>query len=576
MSRYPSLVQNIAQGFSVGFPSIHHTYTPLNHHSLLVHASAFAASISRELVTGRYLGPFTQSEVEDLIGPFHTSPLSIIPKPHKPNSFRIIQNFSFPYTPVDGVSSMNAGIESDQYPCTWGTFVTVALLFSQLPKGSQAAVRDVSEAYRSIPLHHSQWPGAVVRTSNSGEFCIDTSASFGGAANCGVFGACADAACDILRAEGIGPIVKWVDDHVFVRIKSHLISAYNQKRREWRRIIDECGGQHHSGGRLWYGGRVLADERIEEFAEDMVFPLQVLTTGEYPYTLESINAITDPLGIVWELSKDQDFAPAVTFTGLLWDLDGQTVQLTESKRVKYLCAIKEWRAKPLHTLEETQKLLGKLLHASQVAPSGRAYLTCLESFLGVFGDSPKMPRRPPRGTDHDLSWWVDRLSRPHSPITIPGPVVVLGLDAYSDASSRVGVGIVMGGRWRAWKLRAGWDCERRDIGWAEAVGFELLVRAVVQSNPPHPHVRIFGDNQGVVAAWRNGRSRNPRTNEVFKRVHELLERVGLHVYCEYVPSANNPADGPSRGQYPPWNLLLPPIELPPDVEPLLRCVEPKR
>ncbi len=95
---------------------------------------------------------------------------------------------------------MNAGIDSDLYPCTWGTFTAASLLFSQLPPGSQAAVRDVAEAYRSIPLHHSQWPGAVVRTSNDDEFCIDTCASFGGAANCGVFGRCADAACDILRA----------------------------------------------------------------------------------------------------------------------------------------------------------------------------------------------------------------------------------------------------------------------------------------------------------------------------------------------------------------------------------------
>lgn len=169
--RYPSLVQNIAAGFSVGFPTISQTYSPLNHPSLITHASAFAASVTHELVTKRYLGPFSQTEVESLIGPFHTSPLSIIPKPHKPNSFRIIQNFSFPYNPVGDVSSMNAGINSDLYPCTWGTFTVVSLLFSQLPPGSQAAVRDVAEAYRSIPPSgQAQW--CARRTPASYSFAL--------------------------------------------------------------------------------------------------------------------------------------------------------------------------------------------------------------------------------------------------------------------------------------------------------------------------------------------------------------------------------------------------------------------
>ncbi len=235
-----------------------------------------------------------------------------------------------------------------------------------------------------------------MRTSNDGEFCIDTCASFGGAANCGVFGMCADAACDILRAKGIGPVVKWVDDHAFVRIRSDLIPAYNVKRQNWHRLIQDCGGQHHTGGRLWFGGDELADGRIEEFAEDMSCPLKVLSSGEFPYSLADVNAVTDPLGIVWELQKDQDFASSVTFTGLVWDLCAYTVDLTAKKREKYIQTIVDWKKKPLHTLDETQKLLGKLLHATQVVPGGRAYLTCLEAFLGVFGDTPLMPRRPPR------------------------------------------------------------------------------------------------------------------------------------------------------------------------------------
>lgn len=366
MHRYPSLFENITQGFDIGFPRITRTFAPPNSPSIEYNIATFNEIVNRELSCGRFLGPLSKDEVEELIGPFQTSPLSLIPKPHKPDKFRLIQNFSFPHTPTDSAASMNSFVNSDDFPCTWGTFNAVSLLFSQLPPGSQAAVRDVKEAYRTIPLHPSQWPGTVVRISNQDQFCIDTSASFGGAANCGVYGRCADAACDILRANGIGPVTKWVDDHVFIRIKSNLLAEYNKRHCQWRASILEEGGSKHSGGRLWFGGRTLPDGRTEEFPEDMRFPLKVLVEGEYPYNLSHIDEITDALGVPWELSKDQDFASSVVFAGLLWDLETYSVALPDSKRIKYLAAISAWQQQATFDLNDTQKLYGKLLHAALV------------------------------------------------------------------------------------------------------------------------------------------------------------------------------------------------------------------
>ena len=87
----------------------------------------------------------------------------------------------------------------------------MSLCITRLPPGSQAAARDEAEAYRTIPLHPSQWNGTVVRVGDDA-FNLDTSLAFGLAPSAGVHGVCADAANDILRAEGIGPIIKWVDD----------------------------------------------------------------------------------------------------------------------------------------------------------------------------------------------------------------------------------------------------------------------------------------------------------------------------------------------------------------------------
>jgi hypothetical protein len=119
----------------------------------------------------------------------------------------MVQDFSFPYSPSSPILSINAHIDSSLYPYTWGTFATMALCMARLPPGSQAAARDKAEAYRTMPLHPPQWNGTVVRVGDDA-FSLDTCLSFGLAPSAGIYGACADAANDIMRAEGIRPIIK--------------------------------------------------------------------------------------------------------------------------------------------------------------------------------------------------------------------------------------------------------------------------------------------------------------------------------------------------------------------------------
>jgi hypothetical protein len=165
----------------------------------------FQKTIEHEFSTGRYEGPFSQQQVEDILGPFQSSPISIVPKPNKPGKYRIIQNFSSPYTSNEGPRAINADIISSDFPCTWGTFETICTTILHLPPGSQAAVRDIAEAYRTILIKPTQWPGTVVRISQS-QFAIDKCLAFGCSSSAGVYGNLADASADIFRAEGIGPI----------------------------------------------------------------------------------------------------------------------------------------------------------------------------------------------------------------------------------------------------------------------------------------------------------------------------------------------------------------------------------
>ncbi len=223
---FGEIPQGLRIGFIIGTPVIRHTIAPHNSLSLSILSKQFASIINNEFHLNRYLGPFTRIELENIIGHFQTSPMSLIPKPHKPGAFRLVQNFSFPKKPDENHTSINYHIDSNDFLCTWGTFALFALTVFHLPPGSQGAVRDVSKAYRNIPLHPSQWASTVVRLSEKNEFAIDTQAAFGVSSNAGMFGLIADGLNSIMRRKGIGPLSKWVDDHGFFRILKKYLQRY--------------------------------------------------------------------------------------------------------------------------------------------------------------------------------------------------------------------------------------------------------------------------------------------------------------------------------------------------------------
>lgn len=194
------------------------------------------------------------------------------PKPHELEKMRLIQNYSFPRVPRDHHFSINYFINSDDFPCTWGTFNAMCLKISMLPPGSQMGVRDMSEAYRNIPTHSSQWLGTVLRLpadlfdlslrpelEGLGDlFAADTSVCFGEASGAGAYGHVGDALADILRGSGIGPTGKWVDDSAFLRILRIYIAEYNAKRAALHRRLSTSGGCHKTSGCLWWGGSQIA------------------------------------------------------------------------------------------------------------------------------------------------------------------------------------------------------------------------------------------------------------------------------------------------------------------------------
>jgi hypothetical protein len=228
--------------------------------------------------TGRWISPIPIALAIAELDPIHISPCSVINKkpnpehPDAPPKKRLIQNFSSPTVPRVGVRSINDSIDIADYPCTWGSAKIMENLVCTLPDGCKLAVQDVENSYRSIPLHESQWAGAVMWL-NDKHVAIDTCGAFGQRAMSGVYGDVCDAGCDIMQWRGLGPICVWVDDHAFIRIPRAHLAGYNERRRAAQQVVMDCNSTqpHHLCGCRWWEGTTHDDGSVNIYAEDIGF-----------------------------------------------------------------------------------------------------------------------------------------------------------------------------------------------------------------------------------------------------------------------------------------------------------------
>ncbi|KAE8217483.1 hypothetical protein CF319_g8436 [Tilletia indica] len=536
LSRYPSLPSALASGFNIGIPPLHRSRLQVNHGSALAQPAVIQAAIARELAAGRYRGPFSSSELQALIGPCQSSPLGLVPKGD--SDWRIIQDFSWPR---DG-ESINSHLCSDSWPTAWGAARDVVRTLLSLPPTAQGAVRDVWEAFRRIPLHPSQWPGTVVRGLND-DFYIDMFLGFGLSPATGVWGLVADAIADLCRAQGLGPILKWVDDYLFLSVPLHALPHVNHQRRI---LADSIQGRQARGGVAFFAGRD-GDEHVEDYA----FPLQnhsANSPSALVASLSAITSITAPLGVPWKASKDVDFCPNPIYIGFQWFISERCVGLADAKRLKYLASLRLWLSQPRQGLRSAQKLFGQLQHASFVVLHGRKRLGSLRRFVASMSHAPpRIRHRPGKMVTADLRWWEAALARPTLRRSFAHDDDVVQIDASCDASTSFGVGVRIGDKELSIPVRAGWNCQGRDIAWLEAIALEVTVQLLVDQGISDCKVHILTDNSSVFFSERSGHSRNAQIMEVLARVRAMEADHNIDVIPVLVPSADNPADAPSRG-----------------------------
>ncbi|KAE8180281.1 hypothetical protein CF335_g9301 [Tilletia laevis] len=380
-----------------------------------------------------------------------------------------------------------------------------------MPPGSLAAMANASEAFRAVGAAKDQWPGLVI-LAPSGWFIIDTRLPFGLASATGVWGSVADATLAIIHAHFDTEVglraVKWVDDFVFMKPPS----------------------------------------------SDLL--------------LNDVLAVTEPLGFPWHPEKRSEFASEVRYIGFEFNVHTFIVQLPEDKAAKYGERVLPFAKSGHVRLKDVERVFGCLQHIVIMARDLGPHLADFAEFLGVFDrDDLFQHRFIPARVQDEAKVWLKALGSPlRRSFAAPGPP--FPHDIFVDASTEWGIGITSGERWAAFKFRPGWQQESRQILWAEAVALEFGLLVAIEMGGAGHSILIHSDNQGVIGAFRFGRCRGRQANTVLKRIVNLERAHKFELRIKYVPTAINPADGPSRGEFPPGP-MLPTFNIPAPVQPFL-------
>ncbi|KAE8217468.1 hypothetical protein CF319_g8450 [Tilletia indica] len=508
MDDYGDLVEGFRGGFDFGIPPIQETRTPPNHLSATENMEGLDQIAAKELEKGRWAGPYSREEIEKEIGPFQSSPMGLIPKPN--GDWRLVQDLSYPRN--GSYLSINSYIVADEYLTTWDDVTTVFVALRELSRQVQGATFDAMEAFRGILALASQLPGLIVQL-REGVFYYDFFLPFGLASATGVWGRVADCVKAIITTKLLRRvrIFRWVDDFLVVRL----------------------------------------DPSIQT---------------------NDIIAATEGLDFPWNPAKTTDFRPDPKYVGWVFRVAERKVVLPRDKAEKYGQRALSLKQKDRIKLSEVLQLHGSLQHVAFVARDLRPFLAELGRFAASWPENqPFRTRSIPPEVKKECNHWVVHLAQIPFVRSFAPPARSFPLTVWVDASTEWGIGVIVGERWRAWRWIDGWKRDGRGIGWGEAVALELGMRAAIAQGAKCASITFRSDNQGVIACYKLGRSRNKQINTVLKRVVDLERDFKVRLDIAYIETDSNPADGPSRGVLP-TGPRLPNFKIPPPLAPYLHAV----
>ena len=493
-----TLVSYHLAGLQHGYTHGNHSRTDLrtettfpNLRSASLHQDVLTSNIQAELEARRYLGPFrTIEDIPARFRPFRNSPLGVVPKKHtQPPKFRTIQHLSYP----EG-ASVNDGIDPDEFRIQYDSIQSLTSLLLKIGSSALFWKADVSEAFRTLPVHQSDWGMQGILWLDL--YFLDMYVPFG------------------LRS---APFIFTSLMDLFVWICSSQYELHN----------------------------------LSHYVDDFIY---ITSPVEAHHTYQIFQTVVTDFGVPLKPSKLMPPSPSIEYIGFQLDAAAMTIGIPAVKRARIAAVLASWletsspRNNPRpRSLPEAQSLLGCLMHVVQVIPEGKIFCDHLIRFTSGWKSSHTGRHHLSTGLRTDLSWWFELL-RDWSGCRLISPSSWEDVGIYTDASGSLGAGGLFGERWWCvqWATPHQANLNGYDIFWKEM--FAIWVSLCLWGPAFHGrHIIIHCDNQPCVESLTRGRApHHPLVNDLIRRIVLLQLELGFYIRALYIESALNPADSVSR------------------------------
>ena len=299
----------VSNGFRIGFrhSDSHFKRARKNMESAYAHKQVVDNYLQEELSLGRVAGPFAHS----LVPHGQISRFGVIPKHHKPNSWRLIIDLSHPqgYSVNDGIPSSLCSIK----------YITIDDAINQilsLGKGTMMAKIDIKSAFRLLPVHPADRHLLMMNWNNS--IYIDLCIPFGLRSAPKLFNVAADLLQWIAEHNGVTPLLHYLDDFLTLGPPDSEVCHHN---------------------------------------------------------LTTLKHLCHTLGVPLALEKVEGPATSLPFLGIILDSERMEVRLPADKLDRIKGLLTTWLDKKKATKREILSLVGLLQHAAKVVRCGRSFVS---------------------------------------------------------------------------------------------------------------------------------------------------------------------------------------------------------
>ena len=430
--------------------------------------SKVEAQVVEELVHDRYR---TVSEVPPIV-----SALGAIPK--KDGRVRLIHDCSRP----EG-SSLNAFAWHDRFQ-----YMSLQDAVDVMQRGAYLAKVDLSNAYRSVRIHPSNYAATGLKWTFDGEnaptYLVDTRLPFGARRSPEIFNELGQAVRRIMARKGFPSIIVYLDDFLVI----------GDTQEECRRGLNEL----------------------------------MRTLRRLGFSI-NYNKVAGP-------------SQKLTFLGIMLDTLGMTIQLPDQKLDELQQVLHQAREKQKIKKRDLQSLVGKLSWACQCIQGGRTFIRRLIDPIGQL----KSPWHRTRMTKHmreDITWWIEFLDvfNGCTPMIDDRPVLPVWTDACLVAAGAVFGREYVYTPFGNWPGAAGIH-----INFKEALAVETAAVKWAHKWSNH-RVFVYCDNQAAVGILNKGSCRDPFLMQSLRRIFWLSATFNFKIKAIYFPGVENVlADAVSR------------------------------